>query len=387
MRVRSLKLVDTRFKQDETHPATEGAWDYDDLVGGQHDDWFNDWISFDCVLADDRRQIVWCGLTRLNTDIFWAYDRARGTFRSLGFQKVADRYDAKFHRSLTFDKDGRIWAATALLHEIDRFHEAPGGAIVRFDPDTEQIDIVDRPLPHLYIQSLVLDKARGLLYGQAFTPETFFVYDIRTGRCENLGPLGSGLAMAQAEQLAIDRTGAVWGCWGVTRAWSNAGTGPTTFRLWRYHPDEGKRQFLDAGLPSVRDGEVYVKSDGAHAGPDGAVYMGTVEGTLCRVDPDTHAVDLLGKPAPGRRLAGMANGPDGVLYGSCGREGGANLFRYDPDTGRSTHLGPIFDVQTGEQAWQVHDMTITADGTIYAGENDVPHRSGYLWEITDVIRV
>ncbi len=385
MHVRSLKLVDARFDRAEAYPATEGTWDYGDFVGGKHDDWFNDWISFDCVLADDERQVIWCGLTRMNTDIFWAYDRRSGTFRSMGYAKLADRYDAKFHRSLTFDGTGQIWAATALLHEIDRYHQAPGGAIVQFDPVSEKIEIVDRPLPHLYIQSLVLDGGRRLLYGQAFTPETLFVYDIDAGTCKNLGPLGSGFEMAQAEQLAIDRHGAVWGCWGVTRAWSNAGTGPTSLRLWRYHPDEGKRQFLDTGLPSLRGGGVYVKSDGEHTGPDGAVYVGTAEGTLCRIDPDTYEVELLGKPAPGRRLAGMANGPDGRLYGSCGNDGAAKLFRYDLAEGRFTNLGPIFDAETGEQAWQVHDMTIAADGTIYAGENDVPHRSGYLWEIAGAV--
>ena len=34
---------------------------------------------------------------------------------------------------------------------------------------------------------------------------------------------------------------------------------------------------------------------------------------------------------------------------------------------------------------QRDDMTIASDGTIYLGENDVPYRSGYLWEITRAI--
>ena len=33
------------------------------------------------------------------------------------------------------------------------------------------------------------------------------------------------------------------------------------------------------------------------------------------------------------------------------------------------------------RCWQVHDVAVAADGTIYAGENDNPYRSGYLWEI------
>ena len=39
-------------------------------------------------------------------------------------------------------------------------------------------------------------------------------------------------------------------------------------------------------------------------------------------------------------------------------------------------------VDGDEPAWQIHDVTITPDGVMYAGENDNPRRSGYLWEIT-----
>ena len=383
-RIRACKLADARFPEEEVPLVSGGVWDYADLTSDRHRHWFNEWISFDCLLADDQRNVIWCGLTRLNTDVFWAYDRGKGEFRSLGFAKIADRFDAKFHRSLVVDRSGVIWAATALLHEIDSWEDSPGGALVRFDPHTEQLAVVARPLPHLYIQSLQIDRQRGLLYGQTYTPEMFFAYDLDSGQCRVLGPLGSGVALGQSEQLAIDRRGAVWGSYAVGRAWSYT-RGPTEFRLWRYHPEEGRRRFFEFGLPALHAGRSYVKADGMCTGPDGAVYVGTAEGTLCRIDPDSFQVELLGKPAPGRRLAGMAVGPDGRLYGSCGRDGGANLFRYDP-TGRALiNLGPIFDPDCGQQAWQIHDMAITADGTIYAGENDVPNRSGYLWEISGYV--
>jgi sugar lactone lactonase YvrE len=383
-RVRACKLVDVRFQDGEVPLVRDGVLDYADLVGASHSDWRHNWISFDCLLADDQRNVIWCGLTRLNTDIFWAYDRGTGEFRSMGFPKIADRFDAKFHRSLVRDPSGTIWAATALLHEINLFDEAPGGAIVRFDPGTGELAIVGRPLPHLYIQSLQIDPQRGLLYGQTYTPEVFFVYHLHSGECRLRGPLGSGVAMGQSEQLAIDRTGAVWGNCALGRPWAYF-RGPNEFRLWRYHPDSDQRQFFDYGLPAADDHRSFVKADGACTGPDGAVYMGTVEGTLCRIDPDSFQVELVGKPAAGRRLTGMAVGPDGQLYGSCGRDGSANLFRYDPPSGELTNLGPIFDPDCGQQAWQIHDMTITADGTIYAGENDVPHRSSYLWELSGYI--
>jgi streptogramin lyase len=187
--------------------------------------------------------------------------------------------------------------------------------------------------------------------------------------------------MGQSEALAIDRQGTVWGTWNVTRAWLNT-PGNDQFRLWNYHPDHGRIKFLDYGLPTQSGRNGFAHADGVHAGPDGAIYMGTAEGLLCRIDPDDHSVSLIGKPGPHRRLAAMANGPDGMLYGAAGRDGAATLFRFDPASCTLEDLGLIYDPVLQERAYQLHDMAIAADGTIYAGENDVPYRSGYLWEIS-----
>jgi len=44
-------------------------------------------------------------------------------------------------------------------------------------------------------------------------------------------------------------------------------------------------------------------------------------------------------------------------------------------------FGPVRDSVTGTAAWQIHDICAAPDGTLYAGENDHPERSGYLWEV------
>ncbi|NOX55322.1 MAG: hypothetical protein GXP27_12970 [Planctomycetes bacterium] len=382
MKITAKKLKDARF--DNFHTEVDGRWDYEEFVDGRHPDWFRDWISFDCLLADDHRSTIWCGLTSFAGDIFYAYDRQSDCFRSLNFREVGDRYDAKFHRSLLFDADGLIWAATALLHDIDRYFDAPGGALVRFDPATEELRIVTRPIPHVYIQSIAMDNQRGIIYGMTFTPERLFRYNVADGRVTDLGPIGSGLEMAQGETIVVDRTGACWGTWGLTRAWLSR-PGPDAVRLWRYHPDRGRIEFFKHGLPRVDGSRGTAKLDGAHVGPDGAIYMGTVEGLLCRVDPETAEVRPIGKPCPARRMAGLASGPDGKLYGTAGSEGTVILFRYDPAKNELTPLGRVVDAKTGECAWHIHDLAVTGDGTIYAAENDVPYRSGYLWEITDVL--
>ena len=89
----------------------------------------------------------------------------------------------------------------------------------------------------------------------------------------------------------------------------------------------------------------------------------------------------LGTPISDRRsrLASLAMGPDGAAYGVTGRDGQCEVIRFDPAAETYELLGPVVDGE--DRCWQVHDVTVAADGTIYAGENDNPHRSGYLWEI------
>jgi hypothetical protein len=379
IQVRAHRLNSARFEG--FSDKVEHRWNYRDFFKEPNRKWMQSWISVDCVLADDERNQVWCGITNFAGDIFHVFDRTTNEFESLNFPAVGDSYDAKFHRALEFDDDGTIWAATALLHDVDRYLDAPGGAIVHFHPSTRTLEIAARPIPHVYIQAITLDRERGLLYGQTFTPEHVFVFDLQSHSFKDLGVIGSGFAMGQSEAIAVDRNGTVWGTWSVTRAWLNT-PGNDQFRLWNYHPDEGRIKFLEHGLPTLAGRNGYAHADGVHAGPDGAIYMGTAEGLLCRIDPDDHRVTAIGKPGPHRRLAAMANGPDGMLYGSAGRDGAANLFRYDTARNTLEDLGLIFDATLQERAFQIHDMTIAADGTIFAGENDVPYRSGYLWEIS-----
>ncbi len=380
MNVRPIKLLDTRFK--DFHSGMV-HWDYEDFVGDAHRDWKKDWISFDSLLADDERSTIWCGLTSFAGDIFYAYDRKKGKFRGMDFQKVGDRYDAKFHRALLFGADGEIWAATSLLHDIDRYWDAPGGAIVRFDPRTDKTEIVARPMPHLYIQGLTIDRERGILYGVTLTPERAFRYDIATGKVTDLGPTGSGFRMAQGATLAVDRTGACWGTWGLTRAWLST-PAPDEIRLWRYHPDRGRIEYLKHGLPRLHGAVGTALADEVHTGPDGAVYMGTGEGLLCRIDPESYEVKAIAKPGPARRLAALANGSDGKLYGTAGNDGAVIFFSYDPRDGKVVDHGIVADPQNNERAWHIHNLAICRDGTIYAGENDNPYRSSYLYEITGV---
>ena len=92
------------------------------------------WISFDSLLYDPDSDLVYLGITSFNADIFRAYDRKSDKFLDLGYANIADPFDAKFHRSLVKSQDGNIYGAIALLHDVDNYWNAPGGAIVKYYP-------------------------------------------------------------------------------------------------------------------------------------------------------------------------------------------------------------------------------------------------------------
>ena len=142
-----------------------------------------------------------------------------------------------------------MYGAIALLHDVDCYWEAPGGAIVRYDPATSDIEKLGIPLPHVYIQSICLDEARRVIYGQSFTPERLFRFDLATRQSQDLGAISSGMVMAQCENVELDDDGCVWCGWHATRAWQNT-SGVDSHRLCKYDLRTGRIHFLDAGLPN-----------------------------------------------------------------------------------------------------------------------------------------
>ena len=107
MQVKALRLQDVDYG-DQWDEEIEDRWEYNDFRADSA--WREGWISMDSVYhnADDDR--VYLGITSFNADIFRAYDRATGEFVDLGYAKVANPFDAKFHRSLVrWEKDGCLY--------------------------------------------------------------------------------------------------------------------------------------------------------------------------------------------------------------------------------------------------------------------------------------
>jgi len=367
---------------DNWESDVEGRWKFEDLRADEG--YCNDYISFDSLAWDEKSRRLYIGLTSINNDIFYVYEPAQDRFTSFRFQRVSDKFDAKFHRSLEIDDHGMIYAATALLHDADQQHEAKGGKLVRYDPVEDVYKVLTIPVPHQYIQSIKLDKKRRIIYGFTYPAEYLFRYDFETNECSTIAYVGNSAMMCQPHCASFDQYGRLWGTWGETRAFEDT-PGPVPIRIFCYDPDKDQFTWFQHGFPKVDEADP-ARIDHMMLADDGFIYAGTTAGGFSRLDPETGDIEDLGKPFPGPRLAGLVQGPDGLIYGAgnagygVGGEGEARLFAFDPEAKDLEDLGPIHDERIKAGAVKVHMLVATGDGTLYAGENDTTFRSSYLWE-------
>lgn len=372
LKIRSHKLKNRQF--DTWHQD----WDYDDYL--RDENWRKDWISFDCLCYVPDNDTVYAGISSFDADIFWGWDRKTEEWVSTGYDRVADPFDAKFHRSLIYHK-GHLWGACALYHDIDNYWEAPGSPIIKYNPETNAIERLPAVLPHHYIQSTILDENNEIIYGVTFTPERLVSYNIKTDQRRDLGPIGSAMDMAQGENISFDDEGNVWGGWTITRAWQYD-RGDDRHRLYKYSPRKDKIAYLKTGLPNPDGSFGYAQCEGIFNLGTGCLYASGANGSLYRIDTGTGKAEYLFTPIADRdsRLTSLALAADGFAYGGTGRNGKCELLRFDPKTEKYELLGDIVD-EDGEACYQVHHFIALPDGTFYAAENDTPYRSSYLWEI------
>lgn len=340
-----------------------------DDTGPIHDpDAFANRIAFTSLLTHPNGKI-YCGLTSFNTDILASFDTKTRKFAGLGYDKVAEKYEVKIHRSLALDNDGVIYGASACLYRLDKRHDAPGGSLFRYDPKVGRIEKLGIPVPRDYAQTITLDAQRGLIYGMTQPVLKFFVYHLDSGRTDDFDFMGSITHLG-----ALDDDGCYWGTWDESR-----------HHLFKYDPRLGKIVYFDHGIP---EGAKFADIMYRGAGPvdcmlnggDGYLYIGTTGGTLCRLDPRTAEVKYLGRPYPTKRLPGLALIDERRILCAGGDEEGGYLALYDRKTNGIEHLGALVDEQ-GTKLYRTHDLTVSLDRrTAYVAETDVPHRSGRLWE-------
>ena len=375
LKVRTHKIYDAHF--DNWEQEVQDKWVYDDFVADPL--YSKEWISVTSLAYHEKSDAVYIGIGSFSKELLWKLDRRTGKVESMGYENIGDRYDAKFHRSLEIDGDV-IYAGAALFHDPDKQFVAKGGRIVRYDIETGKFEFLGLPCPRIYIQSMALDRERKMLYGFGASPEVFWKFDLNTMEGGPVAYISSGAEFIEAHNPVIDDRGRVWGTYGILRAFAYD-VGPDSVRLFCYDPETDTVDFTKISLPNGKDGSKSIPDHSMNGG-DGYLYFGLTRGALMRFDPETREVKTLYENAEGRRMAGMCIGKDGNLYLTTGEEDEiVKLVCYDLKNETVLWEKPI-ETEDGERPMRIHHMISAADGTLFAGENDNHHRSGYLWEIS-----
>ena len=257
---------------------------------------------------------------------------------------------------------------------------SPGGHLLRYTPRDEdnQAIQIDKPLPVTdlgqavsgeSIFTLTIDRQAGVLYGLTSPSTHFFEYSIASGKFTDLGvvattvPEGEKFAKDKmmSRMLVVDQDGNVFAS-GENGA------------FFRFNPKAAKLEDLSIHAPAVPGREPWTRVDAFLLDPAGAIYGGTSDGYLFRLDPQKLTVTNLGKPLNQYRIDGLVRGPDGKLYGVGGdQEEMARLFNYDPSTGAYNVLGFVDVNRRPYYTWQAYVIGAMASddsGTVYIGEDE-----------------
>jgi hypothetical protein len=378
-----------------------GRWSYRDLTADPS--WFKGWISFDTVTWHPSEKILYCGLNSLDGDLLYAFDPKSQLFESLNTQGWADRFDVKIHRTLLLNpRDNCLYFATSSLHDIDQQHDAQGGKLVKFNPQTREFQVICVPAPHLYIQSIAADWERHLVYGFTYPVEAVSKTDLQAGLSEGLANIGSPGIFAQPHNAVVDGDGWLWGTYAETRSWDEA-PGREPVRLFKYHPDKNNFVWSDHGLPRRGTVKQLLKDPPGHTGATSAlaktrhredfgfcdsmaydghryIYAGTVAGVLCRIDTRFDNVEKVANVMTTGRFPALAI-KDNILYGGGGMNTHTQLIRWDTRTDRIEGYTELVDSKTGERPARIHDIAVDDEHQIFLGENDNHQRSSYLWAL------
>ncbi len=240
-------------------------------------------------------------------------------------------------------------------------------------------------VPNQGIHTMALDKQRGLIYGVTSPNGRFFVYDIAKGKAEHtaFGETYSmvsnhrvGLVTVDRELAALLPGEAEWNNRLITKAMHVASNGKMYTSGWegqilKYDPDVAdiQQRFTPiAFIPSV-PGRHYWNRIDSIVEKDGALFMGTSDGYLLKMDLASEEIVNLGKPIRAIDMKGLAFSPlDGQLYGvnGGGAEGMSRPWACDVEKG-------IFEIdfpalESFSNIREVGDLACAANGTLVAAQ-------------------
>ncbi|MGD9894235.1 MAG: hypothetical protein AB7R89_20920 [Dehalococcoidia bacterium] len=233
---------------------------------------------------------------------------------------------------VAIDSANTVWLAQDGVH-----------AIGRYDPETRRYTAYPTPSYNASPFGIATD-AEGRVWFTELAARRIGVFNPDTETFTEY-PLPDGAGNPYWLALAPDG-----------RVWFTTLTAPTVGVL---DPPSGTIQMIPILGLSEQDG-----TTGIDLAADGAVWFGTREGVLGRVDPSSLAVATY--RTPGEKVYGVALDRNGRVWAASTRNA---VFAFDPDSAQ------FCSIQTGDGAWWLTDAP---DGSIWVSES-ISGASGLGW--------
>jgi outer membrane protein assembly factor BamB len=311
---------------------------------------------------------LYAGCTHFAGDFLLALDIKSGEIRSCGYPSIFEENEHKIHRGIWYDKaDNSIVFATSTLSQLNKLAKAPGGKFVRYFVKTGKFEILGHNEPGQYTQASVYDAKRRLLYLFSYRAQKFGVFNVDKKKITHNTYVESIPHIA-----ALDDKGRCWSTYDHGHKWCC------------FDPAKNDFVFYDTAMESsMKAANIMYPGagpiDSMINGGDGFLYIGTGLGELYRLDPETGKSEYLGRPTAQNRMPCLCVGPDGMIYAAGGDLDVSHFVRYDRSTKAFDVLGPV-QAADGAKCYRPHDLTYHG-GHFYIAETDNPRRSGFIWKV------
>ncbi len=217
------------------------------------------------------------------------------------------------------------------------------------------------------ISALAIDRGANVIYGLTSPNAHLFKYEITAGLFSDLGVLARRTAEGEKFETRKTMSRAL-----VLDSKGNAYASGEDAFLYKFDQTGRTLARLPLRVPAIPGREGWTSVDAFVLANSGLIYGGTSDGYLFRFDPAKPSIENLGKPLIQYRIGGLAEGPDGRIYGVGGdADDLVRLFSYTPAAGAYEVLGFVDVNRRPYYTWQayvVQSMAAGLDGVIYLGE-------------------
>lgn len=245
------------------------------------------------------------------------------------------------------------------LADWDRERDDSGGKIVKYNTDTDTIEIIADMPKYCYAQSMVVDSRSNLAFGNTIPDNHFFVVDVEKKSLHDYGRISE----YGHHNMVVSPRGICYGGW---MDYYNH-----TLRLLKFDPKVGRLEHRDTVI--LKDvGAKIAGNQGIDqwlVTRDGEIYVGMVSNSLLfRFYEETEEFELVGQAAKGGRLATMDEDDDGIIWLGAGYPN-MHLVRFDKKATGRDRFYDCGEVGKSEYRCYFH-ASCYYKNKLYLGETD-----------------